>query len=356
MQALQIESCPIYFFNEAFEALNKSIKTNAYSSIFILTDTNTQENCCTFLLQKIETDKRIEVLEIDAGEKNKTLAKCTQLWETLSELGADRKSLLINLGGGVVTDLGGFVASCFRRGIDFIHVPTSLLGMVDASIGGKNGVDLGPLKNQVGVIRNPEMILIDTKFLTTLPAHELRSGLAEMLKHGLIYDKQYWEMFVELDKLDAEDLDLLIYASIQIKIAVVEQDPSENGIRKILNFGHTLGHAIESFSLSNHSKSLLHGEAVAIGMLLEAYISSKLLEFPAEELLQIKEVVTNYYQNPTFSLEEIGEIIQLLKYDKKNSDGNINFVLLHQIGECKIDAHVDNALIYEAFEYLKKEL
>lgn len=356
MQTLHIETCPIYFSNEAYKALNKCIKDQAYSSIFILTDENTQEHCSALLLRQIETEKRIEVLEIEAGEKNKTLDTCTQLWETLSELGADRKSLFINLGGGVVTDLGGFVASCFRRGIDFIHIPTSLLGMVDASIGGKNGVDLGVLKNQVGVIKNPKMILVDTSFLITLPPNEFRSGLAEMLKHGLIYDKQYWNMFLELDQLVTEDLDLLIYASIQIKIEVVKQDPTENGIRKILNFGHTLGHAIESYCLKEHATPLLHGEAIAIGMLLEAYISSKLLEFPAEELLQIKEVVTNYYQNPTFSLEEIEGIIQLLKYDKKNSDGNINFVLLHQIGECKIDAQVDNALIYEAFEYLKKEL
>jgi 3-dehydroquinate synthase len=356
MQTLHIENCPIYFSSEAYNALNKSIKDQAYSSIFVLTDTQTQEHCSALFLQQIETEKRIEVLEIEAGEKNKNLDTCSQLWETLSELGADRKSLFINLGGGVVTDLGGFVASCFRRGIDFIHVPTSLLGMVDASIGGKNGVDLGMLKNQVGVIRNPKMILVDTSFLSTLPPNELRSGLAEMLKHGLIYDKQYWSMFLELDKLGAEDLDLLIYASIQIKIEVVKQDPTENGIRKILNFGHTLGHAIESFSLTHHPKPLLHGEAIAIGMLLEGYISSKLLAFPTEELQQITEVVTKYYPNPTFSFEEIEEIIQLLKYDKKNSDGNINFVLLHQIGECKIDAQVENELIYEAFEYLKKEL
>lgn len=353
MQTLYIDACPIYFSSEGFKTLNQQIEEEKYSSIFILTDTNTNEHCSAYFLSRLTTEKRIEVIEFEAGEKNKTLDTCTQLWETLSELGADRKSLFINLGGGVVTDLGGFVASCFRRGIDFVHVPTSLLGMVDASIGGKNGVDLGALKNQVGIIRNPKMILVDTSFLKSLPPNELRSGLAEMLKHGLIYDKKYWEMFLELGKLTTEDLDLLIYASIQIKIEIVKQDPTENGIRKILNFGHTLGHAIESFSLTHHQNSLLHGEAIAIGMLLEAYISHQLLNFPSDELKQIKEITQTYYPNPSFSSQDIKDIIELLKYDKKNSDGNINFVLLHQIGQCKIDVQVENKLIFEAFNYLK---
>lgn len=354
MQNLHIETCPILFKDKAYLELNELIKNEDYSSIFILTDTNTQEHCSKILLQQIKTVKPIEVFEIEAGEKYKHLETCVSLWETLSEMGADRHSLLINLGGGVVTDLGGFVASCFRRGIDFIHVPTSLLGMVDASIGGKNGIGLGALKNQIGIIRNPKMILVDSNYLPTLPANELRSGLAEMVKHGLIYDQGYWNKFLHLDKLTLSDLDALIYESIKIKISVVEQDPTENGIRKILNFGHTLGHAIESYSLTHHQKHLLHGEAIAIGMLMEAYLSYKLTGLTETELLEIKQVIQKYYPTPSFSVDERKKIIDLMKFDKKNKGSQINFVLLKKIGECAIDQQVENELIHEAFDYASK--
>src|SRR5690606_29396368 len=207
-------------------------------------------------------DFEFEILEIDAGETHKNIDTCMGVWEALSELEADRKSLLINLGGGVVTDLGGFVACTFKRGIDYVNIPTSLLSMVDASIGGKTGVDLGLLKNQIGVISNPELVLIDVTFLETLPTNQLRSGFAEMLKHGLIQDINYWNQLIALSELYTDDLEQLIYESVIIKKQVVEQDPNEDGLRKTLNFGHTLGHAIESYSLDDKDlKPLLHGEA-----------------------------------------------------------------------------------------------
>ncbi|GAL65017.1 3-dehydroquinate synthase [Algibacter lectus] len=244
----------------------------------------------------METTAVIEIMEIESGEINKTIDTCVGVWNTLSELDADRKSLLINIGGGVITDLGGFVACTFKRGIAYINVPTTLLSMVDASVGGKTGVDLGHLKNQVGVISNPDLVLIDTNYLNTLEVNQMRSGLAEMLKHGLITGDSYWSKFEDLSKLSLDDLDGLIYESVIIKKNVVEEDPFENGLRKTLNFGHTLGHAIESYFLSNPNKTtLLHGEAVVVGMILACYISTELTNFPKEKTLKIKELFLSYY-------------------------------------------------------------
>ncbi|MCL4133165.1 UNVERIFIED_CONTAM: hypothetical protein GTU68_013513 [Idotea baltica] len=274
------------------------------------------------------------------------------VWEALSEYNADRKSLLINLGGGVVTDLGGFVASTYMRGITYINIPTSLLAMVDASVGGKTGVDLGALKNQVGVINEGEMVGVDTSFLSTLPQNEMVSGFAEMLKHGLIYDKAYWNTLTHLENLDISDLDQLIYDSVLIKNKVVTEDPKELGLRKILNFGHTLGHAIESYFLENADKTpLLHGEAIAIGMILEAYISTKTCELNKDELDVISEGILKTFAKVDINKQDLAIIINLLKHDKKNSHGIVRFVLLEAIGKPKIDCVVSNELIFEAFDY-----
>jgi 3-dehydroquinate synthase len=308
-------------------------------------------------MSNLETDLAIEIIEIEAGEHHKTIDTCVGVWNALSELGADRKSLVINLGGGVVTDLGGFVACTFKRGLKYINVPTSLLAMVDASVGGKTGVDLGHLKNQIGVINSGEMVLVDTSFLKTLPQEHLKSGLAEMLKHGLIYDRSYWNKMSDLSNFTLTDLDQLIYDSVLIKHDIVEQDPYENGIRKHLNFGHTLGHAIESYFLSHPDKEdLLHGEAIAIGMILEVYLSAELLGFPKEDLEQITNVILKIYKPVTIETTDFDLIIDFLKYDKKNEHGNINFVLLKTIGKPVIDCLVDNDDIISAFGYYKSAI
>lgn len=317
-----------------------------------MVDENTQKYCLPKFLQTLESDVPLEIIEIEAGEEHKSLETCTGVWNALTELGADRKSLLINLGGGVITDLGGFVASNFKRGIDFIHVPTTLLAMVDAAIGGKTGVDLGPIKNQIGLFSFPKLLLIDPGFLETLPQNELKSGLAEMLKHGLVYRKSYWEKMKDLSKLSLDDLPQLIEESVAIKSEIVEKDPTENGIRKILNFGHTLGHALESYFLSNESKTtLLHGEAVAVGMILETYLSSEICGFPKECLAEIKNTILQSF--PKIDLEEadLEPILNLLKHDKKNSYGNVNFVLLKAIGEPLIDCTVKREQLIDAFRY-----
>lgn len=353
MNSIATKNATVYFNDDVYRELNNYIKTKNPSKIFILVDTNTHDYCLPKFLEQLESgDIVVEVMEMPNGEDYKTIDICTGVWEALSDYNADRKSILINLGGGVVTDLGGFVASTYMRGITYINIPTSLLAMVDASVGGKTGVDLGALKNQIGVINEGEMVGVDTSFLDTLPQNEMVSGFAEMLKHGLIYDKNYWNTLTHLEKLDLSDLDQLIYDSIVIKNKVVTEDPKEQGLRKILNFGHTLGHAIESYFLENADKTpLLHGEAIAIGMLLETYLSTKICGLSNEELQIINEGILKTFLKVEITKNDQKIIIDLLQHDKKNSHGVVKFVLLEAIGKPKIDCVVSNELILEAFNY-----
>ena len=353
MNAISTENAVVYFNSEVYTALNNYIKTAQPSKIFVLVDTNTHDYCLPKFLQRVESGEiAVEVMEMPNGEEHKSIDICTGVWEALSEYNADRKSLLINLGGGVVTDLGGFVASTYMRGIAYINIPTSLLAMVDASVGGKTGVDLGALKNQVGVINEGEMVGVDTSFLDSLPQNEMVSGFAEMLKHGLIYDESYWNTLTHLENLDISDLDRLIYDSIVIKNKVVTSDPTEQGLRKILNFGHTLGHAIESYFLENADKTpLLHGEAIAIGMILETYLSTKICGLSQNHLETITNGILKTFSKVTITKADQEHIIDLLKYDKKNSHGVVKFVLLEAIGKPKLDCVVSNELIFEAFDY-----
>ncbi len=356
-QSIQASTYAIFFNNKGYEALNIYLQKNRYSNIFVLVDSNSNDKCLNHFLPYIVTDLKIEIVEFENGEINKNIETCIEIWKVLTELGGDRKTLIINLGGGVVTDLGGFVASTFKRGIDFINIPTTLLSMVDASIGGKNGVDLGNLKNQIGTITNPKMVIIDKDYLQTLEQPEMRSGLAEMLKHGLIADNNYWKKFQDLSAIDADQLIELIYDSIIIKNNVVTQDPTENGIRKALNFGHTLGHAIESYFLENENKkTLLHGEAIAIGMILESYISMLKKLISEIEYLEIKTTINSIFEKIIFNEDDIEPILELLIHDKKNEYGQIQFALLDGIGKIKINQFVENELIYAAFEDYKKSL
>ena len=356
MQTIHANGYGVFFNESGYEVITKYITESNYSNIFILVDTNTNDNCLPRFLPFLATDKTIEIIEIEAGESEKNIATCLEIWSILTDLGADRKSILINLGGGVITDIGGFVASTFKRGIDFINIPTTLLAMVDASIGGKNGVDLGNLKNQIGVIAVPKMVLVDTEYLTTLPQNEMRSGLAEMLKHGLIADANYWSLFKDLSQVDFADFDTLIHQSIEIKNEIVMQDPTENGIRKALNFGHTLGHAIESYFLeSTNKKTLLHGEAIAAGMILESFISWHKNLISQTEYAEIKKVITAIFETIFFEETDLQPIVYLLIHDKKNENGKVQFALLNGIGAIKINQEVDNELIIKSFEDYKSK-
>jgi len=350
--SIQAQHYQVYFNDEGFDFLNRFVAEQHPSKIFLLADKHTNECCTPIVLSVLATDIPLEIIEIEAGEPHKHIDTCTQVWYALSELGADRKSLLINIGGGVVTDLGGFVASTYMRGIPFINIPTSLLAMVDASVGGKTGVDLGALKNLVGVINNPQGVVIYPDFLATLPTEELRSGMAEMFKHGLISDEAYWHKMCNLSELTEAHLGSLIYESVVIKNEVVTQDPTEKGLRKTLNYGHTLGHAIESYCLQNPNRErLLHGEAIAIGMVLATYLSVKELGFSMEKCDEVKSILGEYFRKQEFTYEEITDICQLMRFDKKNVSGNVHFVLLEAIGKPKIDCIVPYEEIYKAFEY-----
>ncbi len=350
MQSIDASGYFIHFNENGYVELADFLKNSNYSGIYIIVDSNTNEHCLPGFLSRLETESKIEIIEVEPGEESKSIETSTQLWHALTELGADRKSVIINLGGGTITDLGGFIASTYKRGIDFIHVATSLLGMVDACIGGKNGIDLGSLKNQIGVINTPQMVLIDTSFLQTLSQREMKSGLAEMLKHGLIYGQHYWEQFTDLEKLDFSEFDSLIYRSVEIKTEIVAQDPTEQNIRKALNFGHTLGHAIESYFLEDSSKeNLLHGEAIACGMVLESNLSFQKNLITSEEYNKIKKAILHIYDRVSFDEVDIENILELLIHDKKNEYGNVNFVLLNGIGKVVINQLVENEQIIAAF-------
>ena len=349
MKTIQAVTYPIHFHTESYQELSNLIHKNNYSTIFILVDENTLEHCYPKFIPNLSTDKRIEIIEIESGEINKNMETCIGVWNAITELGGDRKSILITLGGGVITDLGGFVASCFKRGIDFVNIPTTLLSMVDASVGGKTGVDLGVLKNQIGLFANPEMVIVDTAYLATVEEREIKSGTAEIIKYGVTYDVKLFNEIKNNKNLNISDL---IFRSVEIKNEVVLQDPKEKNLRKILNFGHTLGHAIESFYLESEDKeSLTHGEAIAIGMVCECYMSSKLLGLPADKVSEVKDVVVSIYNKINLLKEDFSAIMDLLKHDKKNVNGQVNFVLLNDFEDYQLDCKVSEELIIESMEF-----
>lgn len=315
--------------------LHSFLETTKYSQIFILVDENTKQLCLP-LLPKFD----YTLIEIESGEKNKNIDSCQLIWSKLLSHNADRKTLLINLGGGVISDMGGFCASTFKRGIDFVNIPTTLLAMVDATIGGKTGIDYGFQKNMIGLFSLAQSVFIDNSFLNTLDKRQIKSGKAEMLKHGLIANEQHFEQVLtcETPKLD------LIKASIAIKQEIVNADPYEKGLRKSLNFGHTLGHALETFYLENN-KDILHGEAIAQGMIWALQLSVKHTNFNEKKaqkaIFQIKAI----FDEISLSNEEYRTIINLAKNDKKNTHQQINFCLLSAIGQCDINIALSEAEI-----------
>ena len=340
----------VLYTEKGWNRLENTIESNLYTSIFVLTDGNTNRHCLPLFDNHFQ--HTYTLLNMEAGEINKHLATCESLWASLSEQGADRNSLLINLGGGVVTDLGGFVACTYKRGIDFINIPTSLLAMVDASVGGKTGVDFQGLKNQIGIIKEPKFVVIDDAFLQTLPHDERRSGYAEMLKHGLIADADYFSV-LSSKSIDISDKMLdNVRHSVRIKSQVVTEDPFEQGLRKILNYGHTLGHAIETHFLNHPTKKhLLHGEAIAIGMIMEAELSCRTINLTVDERDRIKTVFSSIYKPVSFTESDVIAIKGLLKHDKKNQSHQVRFVLLQAIGKAVIDCLVSDEDINAAFQF-----
>lgn len=324
---------PVFFESEeeAHFARFLDFHVKPGESVFVLTDQNTREHCLPLMRNKLPADFPLKIIEVPAGETHKTLETCYSVWEILSDKLADRQSVLINLGGGVVSDLGGFAASVFKRGIRFVHMPTSLLAMADASIGGKTGIDLKGLKNILGTFAQPLAVFIDTQFLKTLPERELNNGFAEMLKHGLISEYSYFKELVKdgPDNVTAEQIRI----SVEIKSDIVQRDPLERNIRKALNFGHTIGHALESWSLLNDATLLLHGEAVILGMMAETLLSERmnlLEESLVEEILSGLFDFSVYYDMSDSCLESVMEFIQ---HDKKSRGGIPGFSLLRRPGQ-----------------------
>jgi 3-dehydroquinate synthase len=317
-----------------------------YSKIVVLIDENTE-----VLLPKIKPlfkEKSFDIIKIKSGEKEKNLTTCETIWAKLLELNIDRNGLLVNLGGGVITDIGGFTASTYKRGIDFINIPSTLLSMVDASVGGKTGVNFGGFKNNIGLFNEPRYVFCDRSMLETLPQRELISGIGEVLKHALIADKSYWDALVSI-AIDKWDWTSIILQSINIKNNIVLNDPFEKSERKKLNFGHTIGHAIESNFLNNE-KPILHGEAVAIGLICESYISYLKKLIREEELIKIPEVVLSLFQLPKIKLEH-NQLLKLMLQDKKNENNTINFTLLNGIGDSVINQTASSEEIIMSLDY-----
>ena len=336
---------------DPYLSIAEKINSDKFSSIFVLVDENTEKFCLELFIKKSGI-KSFNKIIISSGEENKNIDTCISIWGQLNSFKADRKSLLINLGGGVLTDIGGFAASTYLRGIEFINIPTTLLGMVDAAHGGKTGIDFKQLKNQIGVFNEPLEVLLDDEYLKTLSKEEFINGYAEVVKHSLLTDKPDLT-FNSLIKLDLfEDSDYIINSYSSVKNEIVESDKYESRIRKILNLGHTIGHAVESYShISDKVVDLKHGQAIVIGIITELYISHKKFNFPLKDVVTVKEHLKNYFSSILLEEDDIMNIYELMVYDKKNEGSKINFVLLKEIGKPVIDQVVNKDLFIESFRF-----
>lgn len=325
-----------------------------HDKIFILTDQTTHDICLP-KLQNFLCLKGAQSIVIKAGDTNKTLDSLAEVWTALSQGGATRHSLMINLGGGMVTDLGGFAASTFKRSIDFINIPTTLLAMVDASVGGKTGINFGGLKNEIGVFSDSKFVIINTQFLDTLDHDNICSGYAEMLKHGLISDNKHWAELVgfNLAQPDLAQLQRMVAESIKVKERIVTEDPHEHGIRKALNLGHTVGHALESFAMK-YGRPVLHGYAVAYGMVCELYLSARKTGFPTDKMHQTVRFILDHYGRLPYTCDDYPELLELMRHDKKNTSGIINFTLLGGIGDIRINQTATKEEIEEALDFLRE--
>lgn len=333
--------------------LRQHIEDMNPSSVFILTDERVEKYCLHILLEHL--DIPVQVIRIPSGEHHKKLATCEEVWARLLQSGADRHSVLINLGGGVIGDLGGFCAATYMRGIRFIQMPTTLLSQVDASVGGKLGVDFMGIKNVIGLIRQPEAVYIFTEFLDTLPQTQLKSGYAELLKHGLIADKQAWKQLSSNKDVYTLEYESLICASLEIKRKITDQDPNEQGIRKILNFGHTIGHALESYWLDSRTP-LLHGEAVAIGMVSESFLSYRAGNIPETDLFDIRNAILRIYGHHPRFVKPHNDLIEIMHTDKKNRYGELRFSLLKEVGNACFDIPITPDLVEESLIFYQEKM
>lgn len=371
----------IIISNDIEHDLATAIAESEHDRVFVLTDDTTHE-CCLPKVAALLAQYDAVPITIAHGDQHKTLAALGDVWTALQQGGATRHSLLINLGGGMITDLGGFAAATFKRGINFINIPTTLLAMVDAAVGGKTGINFGGLKNEIGAFADARFVIINTCFLDTLDAENLCSGYAEMLKHALISDERMWAEHVNFDlsQPDLAELQRMVAESIAVKERIVAEDPHEHGIRKALNFGHTIGHALEEFALQQAggavvsarllplarartapnsqltpgNRPLLHGYAVAFGLIGELYMSARKAGFPTERLHQTARFIRENYAQTEFTCNDYPTLLNLMRHDKKNTSGVINFTLLHNIGDIRINQTATDEEICEALDFIRE--
>ena len=333
--------------------LAKAIAECEHDRIFVLVDETTNKLCWA-LVKDYLCLKDAQTIVIGATDRRKNLDTLVHVWESLQQGKATRHSLLINLGGGMVTDLGGFAASTYKRGINFINVPTTLLAMVDASVGGKTGINFGGLKNEIGVFNDAEFVLLDTNWLRTLDEENIRSGYAEMLKHGLIADETMWAELINfnLAQPNLRQLASMLNKSVRIKERIVAEDPHEKGIRKALNLGHTFGHAFESWAMKR--QPVLHGYAVAFGLIAELYLATTRTDFPTERMRQTVNFIRAYYGSLPITCNDYPELIGLMHHDKKNRGNEINVTLLGGIGDIRINQTITEGDIKEALDFFRE--
>ncbi|MFK7949603.1 MAG: 3-dehydroquinate synthase [Saprospiraceae bacterium] len=347
MEVIELNDYKIYVGKDIWNTLKQQVKP--YPKVLVIVDENTERDCLPILKKELKKVD-LETILIPSGEAHKNIQICQNIWLQMMQHEANRNALTINLGGGVIGDMGGFCASTFKRGMDFIQIPTTLLSQVDASIGGKLGIDFQNIKNSIGLFRNPQAVFINPLFLKTLPKREIRSGFAEIIKHALIVDFKQWKRLNRIKDLDKVNWSKRLVPSLNIKKKVVEADPFEKGWRKSLNFGHTIGHAIESLKLETENP-LLHGEAIAIGMICESYLSHKILGLKKRDLYKIANFILGIYDKVDISYLNREALLKLMKQDKKNDANVINFTLLKKIGDAKVNQTTNEQLITESLNF-----
>jgi 3-dehydroquinate synthase len=346
----------VYQGKASLLALKKMIEGERYAqtTFFILTDSACKQHCLPTLMLRVPLLSGAKLIEIESSEEQKTMDACIRIWQKLAACFADRNTVLVNLGGGIVGDIGGFAASTYKRGIDFINIPTTLLAQVDASVGGKTGVNFLGYKNLIGSFQTPLGIFVFPEFLETLPQRQILCGLAEVIKVGLIADRAYWECIQQTSITQVKEVELLVERAIAIKQEIVIQDPKEKGIRKLLNFGHTIGHAIESCS-QEEEEPLLHGEAIVIGMVCESYLSYKFAGLKHDALDEICSYLLDIYPAYEIRSDRYHRLIELMKNDKKNDGNRFQFTLLKELGVGVYDQHIELDDVVKSFQFYNEK-
>jgi 3-dehydroquinate synthase len=343
----------IFIGNDVFDTIRSYLMQYEFkeNKVFVLVDENSRKYCLPRLMSNIQLFQQVHIIQVPAGEDSKNIETCKNVWFELAKNNATRSSVLINLGGGMISDMGGFIASTFKRGMRYLNIPTTLLSMVDASVGGKVGVDMNGLKNQIGLFANPQVVFIIPEFLDTLPERHLLNGYGELVKHALIYERHYWDDLSVKTFREIKEWKQIIDWSVEIKNYFVTEDPLDTGFRKVLNFGHTVGHAVETFSLNNDDEPLFHGEAVAIGLICESYISQKYAGLPQSELEEIVKYILDNFRYYPLRSGNFDMILDIMQHDKKKSGNSMNLTLLTSIGNSLINQPVDITLLRESLHF-----